>query len=593
MDPSGRKPRPNLLLLVVDALRPDRLGCYGYHRATSPSLDRLAAEGIVFEDACAQASWTLPAVASLLTSSYPMVPGALAETGDPLITTDSRRYSLLPPVSMSPSLQAELRKLGYATLACVGGGFLSPSFGLSEGFDWYWSPPGKGSPPLADQVRVVTERLSAQPASPFFLLLHTYEVHDYLHGDAPCLHHFDRGRAGRLSDPARLAETVLARDAQRLSPEELQYINDIYDAEVLFADQQLGQFLDWLLAQPWGRNTIIVVTSDHGEALGEHGLLHHGHRPYREVVQVPLLLGCPDGLPRGRRVPQPVSLVDLMPTLLELAGAAPPPGLAGSSLLPLIRGEASGPPRPLFAESSSPVFLAREGRWWYYTLLPRHQENLFDLESDPQQTTDVAAAEPNRLLHMRRALASLAMYGSRGYRLVVAGKRPAALALQLHCDQRLSYLLSPTLLAEGAVALSPAPPQRRWGRRVRAGEGQLVTVTVPAGRDSHVILFEAASPAATVLVSAHTGRRRVPGGRFHLGAGQVAPQRLPIRLTGLPPAPSLLADAPPAPTDPDDWGVWLWLPTSLAAPPPPAERAPAPDDRAGLEDQLRALGYLD
>ena len=582
-----RQPRPSLVLVVIDALRPDHLGCYGCPRGASPALDRIAAEGILFEDAAAPATWTLPAVAALLASNYPLLMGCLTDTGEPILAPDHPDFPSLPPLAMPVSLQGELRDLGYTTLACVGGGFLDPSFGLAQGFDWYWAPPRTSPTTLADQLAELQRKLSAEPAQPFFLLLHTYAVHDYFQGSRHCLDRFDHGYQGPLTDPEVLSRTVLSGRAEGLSPADLQYLSDVYDGEILYADQQLGPFLDWLLGGPAEGNAVLVITSDHGEAFGGRGALHHGHAPHRSVVQVPLLVRLPGPPGPARRLPLPVSLVDVMPTLVELAGGSPPPGLAGQSLVPLLRGEAPGSPRPAFATCGGPIFLAREGRWWYYTLLANHEEKLYDLEADPHQSDNIAPLRPDQLLRMRRALASLVMYGARGYRLAIAGRRPRPLAVELECDGRFSYLVSPTLWQEGALSVTPITPGPS------SPGGQRVHINVPAGDDPHVILFEAASPEDTVLVSARIGRRNVPARRFRLGARQVAPERVPVKLAGLPPASSLLADTPPAPTDSDDWGLWLWLPTALARPPSAAGPALTSEERAALEDQLRALGYLE
>lgn len=572
--PSERE-RPNIVLVVIDALRPDRLGCYGYDRATSPFLDELAAKGTVFENAHAQGTWTFASVPSLLTSSYRFVRGTevAAKKG-----AGPDEETALAPVTMAVSLQEALRRAGYTTLACVGGGYMWPELGFDWGFDWYWSP--RHQPMVADQVGAMKRRLSEDGDSPFFLLFHTYEIHNYFQGWAHCIEHFDHGYLGPLTDPRRLAQAVFHTDPAELSAADLQYIWDLYDGEVRHTDRYLGLFFEWLLSQPWGENTVVVVTADHGEALGGHGVMSHGGMPYREVVRVPLVMALPDGRFAGRRVEAPVSLVDVMPTLLDIARAQTPDEIVGRSLLPAMRGR-EWEPKPVYCEGRGSAAMAREGNWWYITCRGKHPEELYDMGRDPTQRRNLAAAAPERLRRMREVFAGLAMQAVRGYRLVAAGEFPDGLTVRLRSDAGLGYLDAPTAQKGDRLTL----------RRLADPEGEPSgwdAVWQPSARsEPQVLLFE--PEGDEVEVSAEVRGKAVPPSRFHLGETGEAAESPQIMLGGAARA-LFRAEEPPVPQQVTEWGLWLWLPPRAAQARPPAITAGMLPEE--MRDQLKTLGYL-
>jgi len=567
--------------VVVDSLRADHVGCYGYQRETTPFLDRVAREGVLFEDVTAQGTYTLPSVASMLTSSYPLAMGSVFAPDGPPLPPGREMIMHLPPVTMPVSLQGELRKLGYHTLGWVGGGFLDPLFGFAQGFDYYHAPEREQTIPLAAQLPHIQERLAAASREPFFLFLHTHDVHNYFQGGRHGLERFDRGYAGRLSDREQLSRTVLSGSAAGLSADDLRYLVDLYDGGIKQTDRLLGSFVDWLFARQWGANTLLAITSDHGEAFGERGVLHHGHGPHPWLVRVPLLIRFPDGRWPRRRVLDPVSLADLMPTLLASLGAGVPAGLAGRSLLPLMSGERDAEPRAALCECSGPILLTRLGRWWHYLLLAEHTEILFDLQADPELETHVTAAEPARLRHMQAALAALSVYASRGYRLVVSGARPKPLQVQLRVSTGFTYFLAPTVWRPGALRVS---------RSSAGGPIEAADLTLPPGDEPHVVLFEPAKPGA-VVVSATMGRRAVGASRYHLGASGASPRRVPLAFSAPPTPAEMMSHDPPVPAAPATWGIWVWLPSALAA--GQAVGEPVGPLPRGVEDQLRALGYID
>ncbi|MFB3881820.1 MAG: sulfatase [Armatimonadota bacterium] len=577
--------QPNIVLVVVDALRADHLGCYGYGRATSPMLDSLARRGVLFDEASSQATWTLPSVTSLLTSTYRFV----RRPWRPQDRTQKQlQNSSFPAFQPEGSLQSRLRDVGYETAACVGGGFLDSALGFDGGFDWYWSP--KHTPMLANQLFVVEDRLRSAPTSPFFLLLHTFEVHNYFQGWAHDIGLFDRGYLGPLTDPRLLMDTDLNKSPSELSAADLQYLVDLYDGEIHHTDRYLGLFFEWLLAQPWPRDTVIAITADHGEGLGDHGAITHGGSPYRSAVHVPLILFSRDGRWGARRVREPVALTDLMPTLLELAGAPVPADLAGRSLLPLMEGERQQV-RPVFAESRGAALMARDERSWYLTYRGERPEELYDVLADPEQTHNIAASSPVELSRMRRAMAGFAMQAARGYRIVVAGPRNAAVTIALESAAGFASFDLPTQRSAREVRSEVAYPTTSARQpKAKVAARRRVTVDVPAGGDVAVILFEPADPDSEVVVSVSSEGKPVARQRIHLGKAGRSPASSTITI-GAAGAALLKADQPPVPGSPGTWGVWLWLPPRAAEALQPRASAIGELPEA-LAEQLKALGYL-
>lgn len=343
----GGDRRPHgIVLVVVDTLRADHLPVYGHARDTAPALTRIAADGAVFEQAISHTSWTLPAFLGLLSGSYPDRP------------SHQRR--------LGRSLVESLRANGRATAAFTEGGYVSANFGLDLGFDRFvageagvrlFSARGEAAPSTSAGVAQTFDEgfawLREHADAPFFLMLHTYEVHmPYRHRRWAA--ELDAGSMPEQYDFRALADV---RDGARAVGEtEIDYVRALYDGGIRAVDEQLGR-LDALLAElGLAERTLLIVTSDHGEELGEREPRHlgvHGARLYDTLLHVPLVLRWPGRVPAGVRVASQVRLVDVLPTALDYAGVAAPDGLDGRSLAPLIEGRESGD-RPAFAEVYRP-----------------------------------------------------------------------------------------------------------------------------------------------------------------------------------------------------------------------------------------------
>ncbi len=531
-------PRPNVVVILVDALRADRLGCYGGPPDNTPFLDEFARESVVFEDASSQATWTLPSVLSMLTSSYPLLSASLGVSLT--LPSEGDQSGDIRPVRVPRSLQEEMQKLGYTTIALVDGGFLDPALGLCHGFDQYQSPFGQIHD-LSEHLSRLVEKLNKLQGTPVFAFVQ------------------------------RILDAMRARKG-KLRPADVQRLLDLYVEEIRETDSILRDFVRALLDGPLGDNTAIFMIADHGEAFDEHGQSHHAGIPYRELYHVPLLLRLPHREHAGRRVDTPVALADLMPTILELAGAQAPPGLVGRSLLSTLEPREESEPRCFLAEARGHVVMARRGTWTYYTWLDQDREELYDLAADPGQTRNLVKRAPSALASARLALARETMRGGRGYRLVVAGPRAEPVTVELSA-------------AKGFATLPAGRGMEKEEQRVRA--------TFPAGDDVHVVLFMPRHADDEVMVTARTGGATVGTERIHLGPRQTSPGLLPVRLVLTKMKGQLVSDTPTAPEKPREWGIWLWAP-STAVPRPGESGLPTtvelPED---LGRQLRALGYVE
>ena len=330
--PAEAADAPDIVIVVIDTLRADRLSLYGHHRPTSPYLDAIAADGMWFERAYAQSGWTLASFASLLTGQYPH---------QHLVSRDGclpERFGRMTPATRT--LAEALQEAGYTTGAWMNNTFLAPEFGLKDGFDTY---DYQGA--TNDQHRTAAETvdggltwLDQQPKDkPAFLLLHFMEPHlDYappadIHGT------FATGpRPEKLKYPANPNPfTMLQSGKIQLNESEIEYLKQLYDEEILAADKALGQLVDGLKSRGRYDNTLLVITSDHGEEFWEHGRFEHGHALWSELTQVPLVLHGP-GARGGQKVETIVEHVDLVSALVRRGGARID-GLPGTDLFEIAK----------------------------------------------------------------------------------------------------------------------------------------------------------------------------------------------------------------------------------------------------------------
>lgn len=338
--------RPNVLLISVDTLRPDHLGCYGYQRDTSPHIDRLAAGGALFENVISSTSWTLPAHAALFTG--------LADTVHGCTDTDRRLDD------SRQTLAERLKAVGYSTVGFFSGPYLHPVFGLGQGFDEYIDC--TSYPKLSEKTaatvgtvdgRAVNRRahaditsprlyqrvrswLNANRSKPFFMFVHMWDVHFDFIPPPPYDRKFDPDYRGRVTGERFLFNAAI----NRLMPKrDLVHLIALYDGEIAWTDAHIGKILDDLDALGLGDSTIIVLTSDHGTEFFEHQLKAHRMSLYDEVIRIPLIVRYPGHIQPGQRHNVQVRLIDVLPTITDLLGLGVPADVMGQSLVPLFSGD--------------------------------------------------------------------------------------------------------------------------------------------------------------------------------------------------------------------------------------------------------------
>jgi arylsulfatase A-like enzyme len=380
-NPSRQQLRPNIVLILIDTLRRDHLPFYGYPTPTAPFLSELAEHGVVFEHAHSTSSWTPPATASLFTSLYPFQHGVLRgfQLAQRLERLQGRSIRLTPVPGAAETLAEALSRRGYRSFAITENPNLVPEMGFAQGFRQFSAfPKNLDAETILKRLGEIRAELTGP--HPYFLYLHFMDVH-----------------APYRARPPLFDDSLADEAARKISA---------YDSGIRSLDERLREAF---AACGWARNTLLLVTADHGEELGDRGSWGHGATLFGEVLDVPLLVYPPGGA-APRRCRERVSLIDILPTLREVAGLPPAAADRGVSLLGLIEGRGAPlAPRVLFAHlwrgtardgSDRTLKAAIEGDWKWIggdALGAR----LFQLSEDPAELVNRARDEPERALHLR------------------------------------------------------------------------------------------------------------------------------------------------------------------------------------------------
>lgn len=412
----------NILLITIDTLRADHLSAYGYPRQTSPVLDRLAAEGVRFDRAAVQWPKTGPSFASMFTSTYPKDNGVVRRIGTPV----PEEYSLLAEV---------LSGHGFSTGAVVSNGAVASEFNFDQGFERYvetWkTDDGDGDPNRAERVTDAALEVAGEldRERPFFLWIHYLDPHFPY---APPAEYADRFLGDELYDPTVTIDVDYDRRRKQMNGigygkvlegrRELAFYEARYDAEILYADAEIGRFLDAMAAAGRLEGTLVVVTSDHGESLGEHHYyFDHGRFGFETCLRVPLVFHYP-GVLETAVDHEPVQLLDLAPTLLEFAGVELDRGVwrQGVSLGARLFGAGGGRPARLafseagYALDEAWLRIVQDQRYKLVRVRAPNQQQwlggigepwvLYDLHEDPGETVNRAADLPEETRRLKRHL---------------------------------------------------------------------------------------------------------------------------------------------------------------------------------------------
>jgi arylsulfatase A-like enzyme len=403
-----------IVLISLDTLRPDHLGTYGHVRDTSPVLDALADRGVVFEDASSTAPWTLPAHASMLTGLYPS-------------QANVRRSPDRLPASI-PTLAAQLREAGYRTVGIASNlwftiGWFHQGFEEWENLDDEISDLLHGIPNSTEQTpeglseqitQLGLKALNDHRERPVFLFLHYFDIHsDYVsRPEFEGLFLPSNFRSESKVDGSTVQLDLILAGKTVLDDREREELRTLYDAGIRQLDHRLAPLFDWIEEEVGWKQSLVVVTSDHGEAFFEHdsrdASVKHGNTQYQEQIRIPLIMAGGD-LPAGLRITDPVSIIDIAPTLLGAAGITPANPLPGYDLARHWRkGGAPGSSRATYAQSAPALNrdwlrAVRRGRYKLIINTKLGTRELYDLSADPAETDNLAEALPD----LTRELAAL------------------------------------------------------------------------------------------------------------------------------------------------------------------------------------------
>lgn len=402
----------NVLLISIDTLRGDHVGCLGYDRSTSPNIDKLASEGCLFSDCVSTSNWTIPAHMSMFTSLYPVIHGVTGYEKK----LDERRITL-----------AEILKdNGYVTGGFVSGAGreLQAEHGFDQGFDCYddftvyfdqrfnlfeenetfQGPNDDVTCPIVH--RIATRWLKKNYKKKFFLFVHLWDVHNDYIPPPPYDTMFDPDYKGKMTGKVRDIRKI----RPGIDPKDLNHIMSLYDGEIKYVDEWIGKLMGELEMLGVADNTLIVLTADHGEEFNEHGGNHHGRTLYDESTYVPLIFRLPGKVPEEKVIKTQVSLVDILPTVLDVLGIeTDAKEWQGMSILPLIQGEDSNHRKEVFIESQARnknLKAVRTKEFKFVYDFQTQEKELYNLVQDPAEKNNLIKTQTQKAGELEQRLMS-------------------------------------------------------------------------------------------------------------------------------------------------------------------------------------------
>jgi len=517
--------KTNVIVYLVDALRADHLGCYGYGRATSPQIDAFAGDSVLFEKASSTSSWTMPGVSSIFTGLEP----------------DAHRV-----IQFSSALEDKfttmaelLQKNGWTTWQVVANPYpFMPETNLAQGFDGGlyldWGEPV----PLttaADLNGSIFPWLEDRKSEPFFLYVHTMDVHSPYRPPAEYAEMFDPDYTGSITGDIPYFPDSYGADWTKLPERDLEHVKALYDASIRFNDTEFGRLLDKLKELDLYDDTMVVFVADHGEALWDHPAdadiavgWGHGMTLYEEVLHIPLIVKFPGSKYGGVRVESPVSQIDLLPSIADVVGATAPDNLPGVNLADVAAGRETWNSRKLFHyldnQTSSDeagflhrMYAVRYGKYKYILRVsPRVEEMLFDLDADRGETTNLVQANPQIAAGFRREVEERYLPMGFYLRLVVPTYGMVLAEGVLYTDGEFYDVRGLTVENDDMVKISE--------------NGRRMSFALSEEYWEDTIFFRVSPPDARIFIaSTVTGARR--SGRLRLGSWELDAGPLALELS--------------------------------------------------------------
>jgi arylsulfatase A-like enzyme len=556
--------RPNVLLIVVDALRPDHLSCYGYGRPTSPVIDTISDQGVLFENAISHAPWTKSSFSSMLTSRYPFQHGVVDWE------------SVMPDTI--PTLPEVLAKAGYSTGCVMNTVALSGEYQVLKGFESVVMTEKEDRDAFKTTEDVV--RILDGMRRPFFLMVHYSDVHlPY----RPPLKYIDLVRTKDDAGPYKKMSSHRESQGDVPAPDVIQSQELLYDGCIRLADDGVAKLIEYLRNEGILDKTLVIITADHGEAFWEHGAAFHAGSVYEEVIRVPLIMRYPPLLAGPRRVPDQVRHIDLLPTILEVTGAADWVDREGESLLPLATTGRRGRHAPKFLPEDATLCECTRPRapatrcirldgWKLILESLTATTELYNLSEDPGETVNLSGrgfAVEDSLLGMIRRVP-----GTRigGWRIALPGAgRSAQFRVTVSLPDGARFASVERFASRPKASLSIDEDSTTFHFEAKGQDlSPLLFSTRPADSPVQLNIESAGGAAAGQVHVGETGQREM-GKELDLTAAQAM---------GLP-AGFLEAETSGTP------GAYIWwLPGERAAKRATVELTPEQKQR------LRALGYI-
>lgn len=394
----------NIVLITIDTLRADHLSCYGYNRNTSPNIDKIAEQGIIYANAIAPSPWTAPSMVSLFTSVYPLSHGVIHG-----FVKEKKVFKQEVFSDELLTLAEILKKHGYATFGVASNHHLSGEFGFARGFDYFTYLPSLSAQYVNNAVLPWKSKI--KEVDKFFLWIHYYDPH---HGYNPRNPWANQYTPESLTQQLQLYKKRMVDLTKNIpffreNPQALSNLIALYDSEINYVDFYLGKLInDFEL----DKNSLMIITSDHGEEFLEHGRLSHAHNLYGETINIPLIVKMPDSKTKTV-IESSVNLIDIMPTILHLLGINSPEYVAGKSFLAeegLVSGKkgisvTKGPDYDFAELDRHTILKSIMTREWKYIYNFKHKtEQLYNIKSDPSELDNLVGKEINQSERLKEEL---------------------------------------------------------------------------------------------------------------------------------------------------------------------------------------------